>query len=507
MSDRASTATTATTTTTTATTATTTAAAPAVYSLDAEFRQRIAAAGSLGALDALAVEIRRAVPAASPTREYLRRPWAARRDAVLAEVRAAAAAQHAAWLLGWSLVGVAVATRHAIAAARTLDQLRGVAARLAAAYPALDAPIRVALRPEYQRRQDALRHTAPAGEVVAAVGAIRTAPAVTVTGEALAAVRSGADAVTAALALRIVGATDTAEAWWEIGWSGSGSIARGDLVRALGEAPDPKAASTQLARAVDTLRGRWDASQVTAGLPPGVIRRWQIGRGAAHTARLGGEYGTVLAVIDLDRRGNLACEGQGDIVAAVRGEYHSRLDAEVLQAGDVTAWLGTVLRERFSATRAAGNYLVPPGSKTAARALCARLRTAWGAHWVLGAMTPDGPSLGRSISDVGSIIGALWQGTADEITEVAALWERTAEEAGKRGAPVGPAACRTALARLEGTAAEPGLADRVRAFARTAGAGVARALITRANALHAAVQEELARTDGTVIRALMIEID
>jgi hypothetical protein len=497
---------TATATTTTATTATTTAA-PAIYSLDAEFRARIAAATSLDALDALAVEIRRAVPAASPTREYLRRPWSARRDVVLAEVRAATAARLVAWWSGWGLLGLAIATRRAIAGARTLDELRGVAARLAAAYPALDAPIRVALRPEYQRRQDGLRHTAPAGEQVAAVGAVRTAYVAAVTSDAVAAVRGGADTVTAALALRIVGAADTADAWWEIGWSGSGSIARGDLMRALGEAPDPKAPSTQLARAVDTLRGRWDASQVTAGLPPGVIRRWQIGRGQAHTARLGGEYGTVLAVIDLDRRGNLACEGQPDIVGAVRGEYHARLDAEVLQAGDVTAWLGGVLRERFGATRAGSNYLVPPQHKVGARALCTRLRTAWGAHWVLGGMTPDGPSLGRSISDVASIIGALWQGTADEIAEVAALWERTAEEAGTRGAPVGPAACRTALARLEGTAAEPGLADRVRAFARTAGAGVARALITRANALHAAVQEELARTDGTVIRALMIEID
>jgi hypothetical protein len=492
-----------TTSTSTATTATTTTeanAAPALYSLIDEFAARVYAAPDQAALDRLAVEIARYVPDRSPARDALRRRWAARRD----ELAERAAVAHAAWLTGWAVVGHAATARARIAAATTLDQLRGVAAWLAPYHPAMDAPLRVALRPEYQRRQDALRSTAPAGEQVAAVGAIR-APQVTT--EAVAAVRGGADTVTAALAQRIVGATDTADAWWEIGWSGSGSIARGDLMRALGEGPDPKAASTQLARAVDTLRGRWDASQVTAGLPPGVIRRWQIGRGAAHTARLGGEYGVVLAVIDLTRRGNLACEGQGDIVDAVRHEYHARLDAEVLQAGDVTAWLGAVLRERFAATRAAGNYLVPPGSKSAARALCARLRTVWGAHWVLGAMTPDGPSLGRSISDVASIIGALWQGTADEITEVAALWERTAEEAGKRGAPVGPAACRTALARLEGTAAEPGLADRVRAFARTAGAGVARALIVRANALHAAVTDELARTDGAVVRALMIEID
>jgi hypothetical protein len=494
-------------TTTTATTATTTTtgtnAAPAIYSLIDEFAARVYTAPDQATLDRLAVEIARYVPDRSPACDALRRRWAARRD----ELAVRAAAAHAAWLAGWATLGHAATARARIAAATTLDQLRGIAAWLAPHHPAMDAPLRVALRPEYQRRQDALRSTAPAGEQVAAVGAIRTAPAVTVTGEAVAAVRGGADAVTAALAQRIVGATDTAEAWWEIGWSGSGSIARGDLMRALGEAPDPKAPSTQLARAVDTLRGRWDAAQVTAGLPPGVIRRWQLGRGQAHTARLGGEYGTVLAVIDLTRRGNLACEGRVGIVDAVRHEYHARLDAEVLQAGDVTAWLGGVLRERFAATRAGSNYLVPPQHKVGARALCTRLRTAWGAHWVLGGMTADGPSLGRSISDVGSIVGALWQGTADEIAEVAALWERTAEEAGTRGAPVGPAACRTALARLEGTAAEPGLADRVRAFARTAGAGVARALIVRANALHAAVQEELARTDGTVIRALMIEID
>jgi len=495
--------TTTTDTTTTTTTTTGTNAAPAIYSLVDEFAARVYAAPDQNTLDRLAVEIARYVPDGSPARDALRRRLVSRRDDLLR----ASALRHAAWIAGWAVVGHAAAARQRIAAATTLDQLREVVAWLAPHHPAMDAPIRVALRPEYGRRQDALRRTAGRGEQVAAMGAIRAAPAVLVTGEALAAVQSGADTVTAALALRIVGAADTADAWWEIGWSGSGSIARGALMRALGEAPDPKAASTQLARAVDTLRGRWDASQVTAGLPPGVIRRWQIGRGAAHTARLGGEYGTVLAVIDLTRRGSLACEGQADIVDAVRGAYHSRLDAEVLQAGDVTAWLGTVLREDHGATRAGSNYLVPPQHKAGARALCARLRTAWGAHWVLGGMTLDGPSLGRSISDVASVIGALWQGTADEITEVAALWERTAEEAGKRGAPVGPAACRTALARLEGTADEPGLADRVRAFARTAGAGVARALIVRANALHAAVQEELARTDGTVVRALMIEID
>jgi hypothetical protein len=324
--------------------------------------------------------------------------------------------------------------------------------------------------------------------------------------EAAAALRKTQDAAAVAFAQTFTTTAADVDAWWEIGWDGHGSITRGELVTAVGRAPEPKVPETQLGRTMDSLRRTHDCALVQP--PAGIRRRWQIGRGAQHAAYVGSEYGRVLAIVDLLPDGTLRWEGDAGISAEVRAEYERLTADEVLRPGDVTSWLGQILRYQYGARRSAHNFLVPPARREEARELCTRLSSVWArGSWVYGRMNADGTAeVGKFVTDVASILGALLVAASDEITAAEQLWQATVDAAAKKGEKVGARAAANALTRHDGERPADGLSARIdglRILGDTALAPLrARVAALRASII-AAVDEA---ADGTALRAAMLEL-
>jgi len=320
-------------------------------------------------------------------------------------------------------------------------------------------------------------------------------------------VRDTADATTLALAQRLVVA-DSPDAWWEIGWRGVGSITRAALVAATGSvtlAPDPKISSTQLARTIDLLRGTHDAAQV-ATRPRGVKVRWQIGRGAQHAAYVGAEYGQVLAIVDLHSDNTLTFDGDVTIADEVRAEYSRLCGDEVLRPGDVTTWLQQVLRQSHGAVRSGERFLLAPQHKRAARELCAAVAAVWSVgNWTLGRLGDDGvPELGVTYQDVATVIGGIWQGLANEVTEAEERWSIT--DATATAKKPGVRACVNELERLDGTKPGEGLQARLGQLA-IIGEGPLAPLRARVVALRACVKAALDEAnDPTAERFANLEL-
>jgi hypothetical protein len=321
-------------------------------------------------------------------------------------------------------------------------------------------------------------------------------------------IRETADAATVALAQRLI-VDDSPLAWWESGWSGAGAghITIAELTAACGEAPDAKVNSTQLARTVDSLRGTHDASMV-AVRPAGVKVRWQIGRGKQHAAYVGAEYGTVLAIVDLLNDNTLSFDGDATIADEVRAEYARLCGNEVLRPGDVTAWLSQVLRKRFGAVRNGDRFLVSPMHKDAARELCGKIAKVWAVGgWVRGRLVDGVPELGITYQDVATVIGGLWQGLSDEVTEAEARWVKTVADV-KVGAKVGLRAAQNELDRLDGVKADgtDGLRGRLNEL-KLIGEGPLAPLRARVVALRVAVKAAWDdASDPTSQRAMLLDM-
>jgi len=317
--------------------------------------------------------------------------------------------------------------------------------------------------------------------------------------------RATADAATVALAQQLVAKADSTTAWLSIGWRGVGNISRGELLAACGEAPMAKVTSTQLTRALDGLRGQYDAARIDVGLPAGVRVRWQIGRGSQHAAYVGAEYGRVLAIVDLHKDGTLHWEGDQAICAEVQARFKALVDEEVLRPGDVTAWLSALLCDRFGAIEDGHDYLVPPEHRDAARTLCRQISRIWGTAWKQGGLDADGkPEVGRLVDSVGGILGGILQGVTARVEQVEQLWAQTVAQA--NGKPVGARAAATALARIDGEIGKQGLAAFIDGY-RILGEGPLAALRARVTALRVQIQRAVDAADGTAQRFAVLELD
>jgi hypothetical protein len=328
--------------------------------------------------------------------------------------------------------------------------------------------------------------------------------------EAAAQLRRTADGATVAFAQQFAvdGATDPT-AWWEIGWEGHGSITRSELIAACGRAPEPKVNETQLGRTMDSLRGTHDCALVTP--MSGERRRWQIGRAAQHNATVGAEYGRVMAIVALLPTGELRYEGDTDICAEVRAKFIELTSAEVLRAGDVTAWLSHALRYQYGARKSAHNYLVPPERREAARELCTKVASVWArgtwVHGYLNAETGEA-EIGKYVTDVASILGAILVAASAEVATVEQAWSKTVDDAKAKGNKVSARAAAGALARLDGDKPSDALLARVTSLAGVLGEGPLAPLRARVAALRTAMQRALDEAaDTTSARAAMLELD
>jgi hypothetical protein len=324
--------------------------------------------------------------------------------------------------------------------------------------------------------------------------------------EAAQALRKTRDAAAVAFAQTFTTTAADVDAWWEIGWDGHGSITRGELLAAVGRAPEPKVPETQLGRTMDSLRRTHDCALVQP--PAGIRRRWQIGRGAQHTAFVGSEYGRVLAIVDLLPDGTLRWEGDAGISAEVRAEYERLTADEVLRPGDVTSWLGQILRYQYGARRSAHNFLVPPARRDEARELCTKLSSVWArGSWVYGRMNADGTAeVGKFVTDVASILGALLVAASDEIAAAEQLWQATVDAAAKKGEKVGARAAANALTRHDGERPADGLSARIDGL-RILGDSALAPLRARVAALRASIIAAVDEAaDGTALRAAMLEL-
>lgn len=321
--------------------------------------------------------------------------------------------------------------------------------------------------------------------------------------------RSTADATTLALAQRLVTDDTSLTAWWAIGWRGNGSITRAELLAACGDAPAPKVPSTQLGRVMDSLRGQnYDCARIESKLPAGVKVRWQIGRGKDHVASVGGEYGRVLAIVDLQDTSKLAFDGDQLICDEVNVEFERLIGEEILRPGDVTTWLQRVLRDRYGAICDGHDYLVAPKHREAARAFFTAVAKVWGSSWKRGGIGADGmPVLGRMEDNIANILGGILQGLIEEVEEQEHLWRQTVETADKRAEKVGARAAATALKRLDGEKTGDGLVARVNGFT-ILGEGPLAPLRARVAALRSLIDAAvLAANDDLSVRAAMLELD
>jgi len=325
--------------------------------------------------------------------------------------------------------------------------------------------------------------------------------------EAAQQLRRTQDAAAVAFAQRFTATAEDPTAWWEIGWDGHGSITRGELIAAVGRAPEPKVAETQLGRTMDSLRHTHDCALVTP--PGGVRRRWQIGRGRQHNAFVGAEYGRVLAIVDMMPDGTLRWEGDASIVAEVRAEYDRLTSEEIFRPGDVTSWLGQILRYQYGARRSAHNYLVPPERREEARELCTKLSSVWArGSWVYGRIDPTtgAAEVGKFVTDVASILGALLVAANDEITAAEQLWQATVDAASKKGEKVGARAAANALTRHDGERPADGLMARVDGL-RVLGDDTLAPLRARVRALREAIVKAVDEAaDGGSMRSAMLEL-
>jgi hypothetical protein len=243
----------------------------------------------------------------------------------------------------------------------------------------------------------------------------------------------------------------------------------------------------------------------------GERRRWQIGRAAQHNATVGAEYGRVMAIVALLPTGELRYEGDANICTEVRAKFVELTSAEVLRAGDVTAWLSQVLRYQYGARKSAHNYLVPPERREAARELCTQVASVWSrGSWVCGRLNAETgeAEIGKYVTDVASILGAILVAASTEVATVEQAWSKTVDDAKAKGNKVSARAAAGALARLDGDKPSDALLARVTSLAGVLGEGPLAPLRARVAALRADMQRALDEaSDTTSARAAMLELE
>jgi len=231
--------------------------------------------------------------------------------------------------------------------------------------------------------RDAATRAAMAATVVAAQEAARVAPAVAAVVAATAATATTARTV----ADERIGEAELISGVGDgvlIGWDGQGEISHGDLAAVLADAGIsasllPKAREPE--RILGAILGRLATkdrkiakSPRGRGLGDG---HWTIAT-ADPEAAVGESFGRVSVTVTLCD-GEVTTIGETALGSEIGTEYRRCRDAEIYPAGEVTAWLQTLIRDAWGGIRITGQgwYLRPRYRAVAAR-LHAVISRRWG---------------------------------------------------------------------------------------------------------------------------------
>jgi hypothetical protein len=210
-------------------------------------------------------------------------------------------------------------------------------------------------------------------------------------------------------------------------WNGCGEATRGDLRAVLLAAnlpeawlPDPTTAVATAGlvlrdenhrgliakpeRAVKGSRKRAKVIIGANGMPRAYLTRWTV-QEPSH-GEVGETAGVIVATATVWSDGTLTVDGDEHIKTRVETEYNRRRDAEVFEAGQVTAWLQSMLITRFDSLLYFGWY-VPAAHVAAMDRLYAAIDGVWGSWRVpMPMVTCD------------ALRAGLTKGLADEVAAV-----------------------------------------------------------------------------------------
>jgi hypothetical protein len=192
-----------------------------------------------------------------------------------------------------------------------------------------------------------------------------------------------------------------------VGWSGRGKRTRGQIQAALVSAglpaawaPEAKTARAQAGAIMaainhDGFVARAVEADGQTREQRGWIAKWNIGGvDDLQTGKgVGDSFGSVAMVATLDRDERLTVDvglnaHLASLAAQLRARYEARREAEEFAAGDVTAWLGQIMRERMAGIGyGPGSYYVRHERAIQAERLCTALKgQGWGGSWILPAL-------------------------------------------------------------------------------------------------------------------------
>lgn len=224
-----------------------------------------------------------------------------------------------------------------------------------------------------------------------------------------------------------------------IAWNGRRTIRRADLQTAMnaigaGELmPKATSARAQAGRTVGALNSsglvvrveRRTVAPFVVGQPakpaaPSYAARWTIGR-VRHDVATGETteaLGTRVLQVTLTEDDKLEFTGDTQLAETIRDGYEQRLGEELYQSGDLTTWLGGILRKHCDAVEfgALGYYIPPKHAKRAGEICQAVASIGFGAGWVLP---------GLPVTDSDMLRDGILRGLTAEID---GLMERLATE-------------------------------------------------------------------------------
>lgn len=116
-----------------------------------------------------------------------------------------------------------------------------------------------------------------------------------------------------------------------------------------------------------------------------------------HTSQVGDSAGDVLIRFTL-RGDTLTYDGPAAIGDAVRETFETRMAAERYKAGDITTWLGKVLRQYMRATRFGLGWYVPQRHAELTTQLCEALSSGFGSDWITGLPVASSDQLRKGIA-------------------------------------------------------------------------------------------------------------
>ncbi len=215
-----------------------------------------------------------------------------------------------------------------------------------------------------------------------------------------------------------------------IAWHGRHTIKRADLCAALdkvgaGEfAPRAASARAQAGHVVGALNNMGYVVRVErrpipkAGeTAPTYDARWTVGHVSHAESEIDGALGKRIMQITLTDD-VLSFVGKEDLGRSIVDGYQTRLGEELHTSGDLTSWLGGLLKSKFDAVEfgALGFYVSPKHAQRAGEICGAVASTGFGSGWIL-------PGLPVTTSDM--LLDGILRGLTDEVD---GLMERLATE-------------------------------------------------------------------------------